>query len=149
MLHNYLFSIPLAAVSINALHVVTWPNEDCRSFPAIYEDFLGPTNGCQQRYQDRGNPAWDGQERSVAVQMVEGNLEDETQFVVFFSSDDCDPKTIINTTDDGCSSFLGDRIGEYMSWEIWDMCNGTVGCDLSDGGLSGIVGGDLLITSSS
>jgi hypothetical protein len=79
---------------------------------------------------DLGNPGV--LEMAVVAQPVEGIEEDDSQYIVFFTSEDCEPSTMINISDAGCSTDLGGDIGEYKSWEIWDMCNGTIGCTLED-----------------
>lgn len=117
---------------VSGMEIATWDNKGCRSLPSVYTDLLGPSHGCQTRGQDRGKPERDPKEVAVSGYGVEDNEEDESQFTVYFSGESCEPNTMINVSDSGCSTDLGGKIDDYRSWEIWDMCNGTVGCSLDD-----------------
>ncbi|KAH7109469.1 hypothetical protein B0J11DRAFT_236917 [Dendryphion nanum] len=113
-----------------AMQITIWDSNGCKTMPPSWKGFLGPGNGCQVRYQDRGNPNRDRYETGVIAQMVEDSEEDASQIIVFFEGDDCDPKRIITRSDKGtCSQPIA---GKYGSWEIWDLCNGTIGCDFED-----------------
>lgn len=121
---------------ISPMRVTVWDNAKCKALGPSWTGFLGPTSGCQFRGMDRGDrpdDIRDEQEAGVIAKMVEDSEEDASQFIVFFEGEDCDPDKIIARSDEGvCSSNLP-NIDKYGSWEIWDMCNGTPGCDLDAG----------------
>lgn len=56
----------------------------------------------------------------------------ESQMVVFFTTDDCDPDHVIEEVwlDDDCSGKFANKLQDWKSWAVWDMCEGDVGCDL-------------------
>ncbi|KAF2824667.1 hypothetical protein CC86DRAFT_383468 [Ophiobolus disseminans] len=55
-----------------------------------------------------------------------------SQYVVFFTSEDCNPDTAIDNAwlDFGCSSQLPNNPEDYKSWSVWDMCADESGCSL-------------------
>jgi hypothetical protein len=71
------------------------------------------------------------QEKAIAT-MVKDTAS-VSQYVVFFSDDDCDPDSAIDNAwlDDGCSSLLPNNPKEYKSWTVWDMCLEELGCSLN------------------
>lgn len=61
------------------------------------------------------------------------DLASESQYVVFFTTEDCSPDSVIEDAflDDGCSSKLENKtVVDYKSWSVWDMCMGETGCSL-------------------
>ena len=56
----------------------------------------------------------------------------ESQYVVFFTGDDCNPDTVIDNAwlDNGCSAKLPNNPHDYKSWSVWDMCMEGAGCTL-------------------
>jgi len=66
---------------------------------------------------------------------VAAGINDEvsaSQYVVFFTGEDCNPDNVIDNAwlDEGCSSDLPNKPLDYKSWSVWDMCAGEAGCTL-------------------
>jgi hypothetical protein len=70
------------------------------------------------------------QEKAIAT-MVKDTAS-VSQYVVFFSDDDCDPDSAIDNAwlEDGFSSLLPNNPKEYKSWNVWDLCLEELGCSL-------------------
>ncbi|KAF1974684.1 hypothetical protein BU23DRAFT_567090 [Bimuria novae-zelandiae CBS 107.79] len=81
-------------------------------------------DGCQKRFPD---------EKGVTLQVEDDNLRDQSNFVVFFADEDCDPGQMLGQTDAGCSGKVG--AADWNSFEVWDMCEDNPMCDfgLGDG----------------
>ncbi|KAI9674538.1 MAG: hypothetical protein M1817_001876 [Caeruleum heppii] len=82
----------------------------CRS-ANIGESVIGPDAGCQTQ--------WAGTAASVMVEST-GPIDDPF-YVVLFSSDDCNPDTVIGRTDTGCLAADAAPIN-YKSFEVWNTC---------------------------
>lgn len=69
-------------------------------------------------------------EQAIAAMAKDENSM--SQYVVFFSSDDCNPDNAIDNAwlDSGCSSMLPVDPHDYQSWSVWDMCLEEPGCSL-------------------
>jgi hypothetical protein len=72
-----------------------------------------------------------GNEEKAIATMV-NDTTSASQYVVFFSVDDCNPDSVIDNAwlGDGCSSLLPNNPKEYKSWTVWDMCPEEPGCSM-------------------
>jgi hypothetical protein len=70
------------------------------------------------------------EEKAIAAGM--NDTASASQYVVFFTSDDCNPDSIIENAwlESGCSSRLPNNPYNYKSWSVWDMCLDQMGCSL-------------------
>jgi hypothetical protein len=84
---------------------------------------ISPQDGCQKRQSD--------QEKGVSLQIEDGNLRDQSNFMVFFKDEECDPAQMLGQTDFGCSDKAG--AADWNSFEVWDMCEDNPMCDFGVG----------------
>jgi len=68
---------------------------------------MGPDQGCQTRSAGLSSSAWIGSTGPI----------DDTFYTVFFSSDNCNPDTVVTKGDEGCVT-----VENYKSFAVWDMC---------------------------
>jgi len=70
--------------------------------------------------------------KEKAIAAMAGDAESASEYVVFFTSDDCNPDNVIDNAwlDSGCSSLLPNKPHDYQSWSVWDMCLDEPGCSL-------------------
>jgi hypothetical protein len=70
--------------------------------------------------------------KEQAVAARANDTASESQYVAFFTGEDCNPDGVIDNAwlDEGCSSRLPNNPLGYKSWSVWDMCAGVVGCSL-------------------
>lgn len=70
--------------------------------------------------------------KEQAVAARANDTASESQYVAFFTGEDCNPDGVIDNAwlDEGCSSRLPNNPLGYKSWSVWDMCDGVVGCSL-------------------
>jgi hypothetical protein len=103
--------IPLSLISLlfisdsKALLVSTYQEDSCRG---AYDGGIAIGEGCKTIGA------------GVAQSAIISNTgpQDDMQYAVFFSSDDCNPSTQIAHNDDGCTNVY------YKSWAIWNVCHG-------------------------
>lgn len=111
-----IFPLSLALVSsvtAGGLKLYFYQGRECRS-AAVGLVEVEPATGCRTDYSDYA--------KSFVVTNLDGSDEgDNPYMVVMFSSDDCNPATIIATTDGGCMSTTG---VQYSSYEVWDVFQG-------------------------
>ncbi|KAH7346962.1 hypothetical protein BKA66DRAFT_433135, partial [Pyrenochaeta sp. MPI-SDFR-AT-0127] len=70
--------------------------------------------------------------KEQAIAAAAKDTASASQYVVFFTTDDCNPDNVIDNAwlDYGCSSMLPNNPHDYKSWSVWDMCVGEPGCSL-------------------
>jgi hypothetical protein len=70
--------------------------------------------------------------KELAIAAAIKDTASASQYVVFFTTDDCNPDNVIDNAwlDDGCSSRLPKVPLDYKSWSVWDMCLTEPGCSL-------------------
>lgn len=103
-------SVVVTAILItqsSAFTIIPYQGEGCRNQPLGGRE-VTPEDGCLS-----GNDVSAGVASSVIVKAT--GTVDENSFVVFFSSDDCNPETEVKHTDSGCSAV------DYKSFAVWDV----------------------------
>ncbi|KAF1948268.1 hypothetical protein CC80DRAFT_327890 [Byssothecium circinans] len=110
--------------SVTAISYATVGTSNCvPDFRAIMRaGNITAQDGCQKRFPD---------EKGVTLEVEDGNLRDQSNFMVFFKDEECDPGQMLGQTDFGCSGKVG--AAEYNSFEVWDMCEDSPMCDFGVG----------------
>jgi hypothetical protein len=76
--------------------------------------------------------------REKSIGAIPNGTYSESEYVVFFTSDDCDTNNVIDNAwlagsplgGTRCSSHLPNQPHDYQSWSVWDMCGGEPDCTL-------------------
>jgi hypothetical protein len=129
--------------SASSLEVWVWGEKGCHGDHAFIIRKLNLTDadGCFKKGELQIDLQLENEfgvtEQAVAVYPTISNA---AQMVAFFTSDDCDPDNAIEdgwidgeTWDRTSCSGTGDfaeRVEDYQSWTVWDMCEGQLGCTL-------------------
>lgn len=138
MLSKYRLSITVlllrASIGIN---VTIWDSPTCTGIGDMRRLYLVPDDGCFVRGQYEVDLELVGQggRNELAVSASINDPASESEFVIFFTSEDCNPDNVIDGAwlDDKCSSLLeNEKVADYKSWAVWDMCMGDVGCSLEE-----------------
>ncbi|KAH3942835.1 hypothetical protein HBI56_052210 [Parastagonospora nodorum] len=127
-------SAVLMISSVYGMDVTVWANKDCHGFNSIRRWYAKPME-CYKRGEFEVQLQIDGiggiKELALAAAITDS--KDASQYVVFFTTDDCNPDSVIDNAwlDKGCSSKLPNAPTEYKSWSVWDMCaNSEPECSL-------------------
>jgi hypothetical protein len=143
MLYHRLFiaCVLAAGVSCGNIQITVWSTDDCTGDGALRPQLdLRLDVGCIKR----GDVA-----EQLEVELLEGQREEkslsgyqdgsmaaQSQTVVFFTSEDCDPDTEIQGAyvDNSCSNVFEELRGDkWKSYEMRDVCvGGYFGCDLDE-----------------
>ncbi|KAF2749771.1 hypothetical protein M011DRAFT_511825 [Sporormia fimetaria CBS 119925] len=106
-------------------------HNDIRNFYVIQDDGCherGETEVWLQLEENRGGL------REQAIAASPYDERSQSEFVVFFTTADCNPDNVIEDAwlDSGCNGVrLDPKVNEqYQSWTVWDMCEGVAGCTL-------------------
>jgi hypothetical protein len=85
-------------------------------------------------YDQKSTTSNGGQREKAIAVTTDGDLITQSQYIAFFTSDDCEPKNAIDNAwlDEGCSNNLPNNPKDWASWAVWDMCEDKPGCDLTD-----------------
>lgn len=69
-----------------------------------------------------------GGEPELAIAASIYDEESQSEYIAFFSSNDCNPDNLINDTflERGCRD---EKAKDYQSWAVWDTCE-EEGCSL-------------------
>lgn len=136
---HLLTTLSLAAIaSGDNMQIFVWETEDCTGTALKPQLDLRLNVGCIRRgdvAQQLEVELLEGEERTEkAVSAVQdGSMQAQSQTLVFFTSDDCDPSTEIADAyvDDGCSGRYAQLQGDkWKSFEMRDACfGGLSGCD--------------------
>lgn len=123
-----IFASYLHFICLEALNVTVWRDETCRGDHATNIKAhlnLYPTPICNVRNED---------ENALAVKME--SERDQSVYIMFYDSEDCNPDSRIGVLDDGCSGVDStetnpdfDSIRKWRSWTVSDMCE-VEGCAL-------------------
>jgi hypothetical protein len=70
-------------------------------------------------------------EKSLRVELEDGNLRDQSNFMVFFKDEECDPTQVLGQSDYNCTNEVG--AADWNSFEVWDMCEDNPMCDFGVG----------------
>lgn len=140
--HRLLATLALSiGVLCSEIQITLWQSADCTG-----DNDLKPTydlqlyRGCNKRgdvaeqlQSETGEKLRD--EKSLSAYQ-DGSIQAQSQFVAFFTSEDCDPSTVIEgaNVDDSCSSVFESLRGDkWKSYEMRDACiGGFSGCDLDE-----------------
>ncbi|KXJ91838.1 hypothetical protein Micbo1qcDRAFT_174860 [Microdochium bolleyi] len=101
-----IFSVALSQVA--AYDITFWANKGCRSGAPVHW-MGGPNQGCRQD--------WLGTYASAMVKST-GSVDDNFM-LVFFSSPDCNPDTIIWNGDENTGGCI--EVNNAKSFEVWDL----------------------------
>jgi hypothetical protein len=124
---SILFSWHLYLVCSDALYVSVWTDETCRGDHATNKKaslYLYPTAACNVRNED---------EKALAVEMQSD--KDQSVYVIFYDSKECNQKNRIGVLDEGCSGVQTytnpdyEAIKKWRSWSVSDICE-VEGCPL-------------------
>jgi len=83
---------------------------------------ISAQDGCHKRETD---------EKGLTLQLEDSNLRDQSNLMVFFKDEECDPAQMLGQTDFGCSNKAG--AADWNSFEVWDMCEDNPMCDFGVG----------------
>jgi hypothetical protein len=121
---KFLSLVSLFGIGVTAITWATIGTSDCvPDFRAVMRSGnFSAQDGCQKRNPD---------EKGVTLQVEDGNLRDQSNFMVFFADEECDPGQILGQTDFGCSGKVG--AANWNSFEVWDMCEDNPMCDFGVG----------------
>ncbi|KAJ4304608.1 hypothetical protein N0V90_000134 [Kalmusia sp. IMI 367209] len=114
-----------------AIHVILWDSIGCHGFNDLRSLIAIEDYGCHRRGDVIVELELNGRggHEEKAVSASSKNPNEASEMVVFFSSDDCDPDNLIEDAylDEQCSSDLDnwDKVKDYKSWTVWDMCEGN------------------------
>ncbi|KAF2727767.1 hypothetical protein EJ04DRAFT_128794 [Polyplosphaeria fusca] len=135
---NFLSLITLLASGVTAISWITAGTPNCElDFRAVMRSGnISSTDGCQKRMHD---------EAGVSFEIVSDDMHDQSNFMVFFADEECDPGQMLGQADVGCSGKIG--AANWNSFEVWDMCEDNPMCDFGVGPpLSEIVSLDPSVT---
>ncbi|KAF9882496.1 hypothetical protein CkaCkLH20_00532 [Colletotrichum karsti] len=108
---SLLMTFVLAAPLASAMRVSIYQGKQCRS--ANLGSFeVNAGDGCRNDRVGTG--------QSLVIQPPENEDAENPYMLVLFSSDNCNPATIITAKDKGCLS-IEDK--NYGSFEVWDVMN--------------------------
>jgi hypothetical protein len=123
-----------------ALKVTVWGKKNCINLlGGITTSYVVPADGCFIKGESDAQLEYFGREGEHEVTVFANSTDDasESEFVVFFTSDDCNPDNLIEGAylDDGCATAetvdgWEAEAKDYKSWAVWDMCGGEIGCPL-------------------
>ncbi|KAF2824663.1 hypothetical protein CC86DRAFT_468002 [Ophiobolus disseminans] len=133
MLSTTLLPIALLFSAVSSIDVTIWDNKDCHGGTNAIRSLYATPMDCYKR-GDFEIDLQIGGRGGMKEQAISAGIKDSvaaSQYVVFFSSDDCNPDNVIDNAwlDKGCSSLLPVNPKEYKSWSVWDMC-AEPGCSL-------------------
>jgi hypothetical protein len=99
-------------LTTNAFQVTFYTGSGCRSGSPVTL-MQRPEQGCQTNYAG-----------SSKSQILKGDGSDKSFYMVYFSTDDCDPDHIIKKEDlgDNYSNKCVDTSGGYKSFQVWNVC---------------------------
>ena len=143
MLRRHLFAVLALAASVSCdnIQITLWQSEDCTGDNDLKPQLdLRLHEGCIKR----GDVA-----EQLEVEMLEGlreekalsayqdgSMQAQSQTIVFFTSEDCDPSTEIEGAyvDNSCSNVFEELKGDtWQSYEMRDACMGGLsGCNLDE-----------------
>jgi hypothetical protein len=130
-----MLAIPLISLfflaGVHGINITTYADPDCRGLNAIRHFYAIPEDGCFVRGMEESLRELEGEsvrvEVAVATQI--DDVRSQSEFIAFFTSDDCDPDNIIEDAylERGC---VKEKARDYKSWAVWDTCEGDEWCSL-------------------
>jgi hypothetical protein len=132
MLATPLLTVSFLLLSVHALNVTIWADKMCRGALNDMRKFYAiPDDGCFVRGEVDTLLALEGRngETEDAITVSINDEPSQSEFAVFFTSDDCNPDNIIEDVflESGC---MDPKAKDYKSWAVWDTCAGEEGCSL-------------------
>ncbi|KAF6832226.1 hypothetical protein CPLU01_06325 [Colletotrichum plurivorum] len=110
-LNTFVAALGMSATVVSAFTVSVYQGQQCRS--ANLGSFeVNAGDGCRNDRVGTG--------RSLVIHAADDEDEENPYMLVLFSSDDCNPATIIAKGDRGC---LSSSNSNYGSFEVWDVMN--------------------------
>jgi hypothetical protein len=143
MIAQHLFTVLaiVTGVSCNLMEIYVWENTDCTGDALKTKLDLELHVGCIKRgdvAQQLELELLEGKQRDEkgVSAFQDGSMQAQSQAIVFFTSEDCDPSTEIKGAyvDNSCSNVFTElKEDTWKSYEMRDACfGGNLGCNLDE-----------------